>query len=137
MIARALLLVALLASLALYTWGIVQQRERAEAAADLAVSQRDQMISHANTLAGRLADERTAQKQLRATQDDLRIALRSRQHQIEELKRENQELREWADQPLPDAARRLRERPSIVGAGAYREHLSRGSALPTAGEHPP
>lgn len=137
MIARALLLVALLASLALYTWGIVQQRERAEAAADLAVSQRDQMISHANTLAGRLADERTAQKQLRATQDDLRIALRRRQHQIEELKRENQELREWADQPLPDAARRLRERPSIVGAGAYREHLSRGSALPTAGERPP
>lgn len=137
MIPRALLLVALLASLALYTWGIVQQRERAEAAADLAASQRDQMISHANTLAGRLADERTAQKQLRATQDDLRAALRSRQHQIEELKRENQELREWADQPLPDAARRLRERPAIVGAGAYREHLSRGGALPAAGERPP
>lgn len=141
---RAILPLAIMSSLAFYTWTIVQQRDLAEVAAvraaeqrDIATEQRDQMIERAARLAAQLDVERAAQQLLRETHDQLRGDLRRRQHQIEELKRENQELREWADQPLPDAARRLRERPSIVGAGAYREHLSRGSALPTAGERPP
>lgn len=141
MITRALLILGLLASLAAYTWGIAQQRDLAEAAAvraaeqrDVAAEQRDQMIERAARLAAQLDVERAAQQLLRETHDQLRGDLRRRQYQIEELKRENHELREWAAQPLPDAARRLRERPVIVGAGAYRQHLSRGDALPAAGE---
>ena len=31
---------------------------------------------------------------------------------------ENKAFQDWADQPLPDAARRLRDRPAIIGADA-------------------
>lgn len=144
MIARLALLAAL-AVAALGHYQFTQLRlQRADAAAalaaeerDRAVEQRDQMIGHAAKLAAQLDIERAAQQLLRETHDQLRVAARHRQLQIEELKRENEDLRRWADQPLPAAARRLRERPAIVGAGAYREHLSSGDAVPSAAERAP
>lgn len=144
MIARLALLAAL-AVAALGHYQFTQLRlQRADAAAalaaeerDRAVEQRDQMIGHAARLAAQLDIERAAQQLLRETHDQLRVAARHRQLQIEELKRENEDLRRWADQPLPAAARRLRERPAIVGAGAYREHLSGGDAVPSAAERAP
>ncbi|SEJ71549.1 phage lysis regulatory protein, LysB family, partial [Azotobacter beijerinckii] len=102
---RLMLLLAMLASLALYAWGVAQQRDRAEAAAQQATEQRDQLAHQTTTLAADLAKERAAQAGLRATQDDLRAALARRQSLLEDLKHENQELRDWAARPLPDAAR--------------------------------
>lgn len=137
-----LVLLAALAVAALGYYQVTQLRlQRADAAValageerDRAVEQRDQMIGQAARLATQLDTERAAQQLLRETHDQLRAAARHRQLQIEELKRENEELRRWADQPLPAAARRLRERPAIVGTGAYREHLSRGGAVSPAAE---
>ena len=110
------------------------RHDRTVASAALAADQRDQMIQHANTLATTLVDESTAHQQLRTTTDQLRADLRRRTRQIEDLKRENQELRDWAAQPLPDAVVRLRTHPEFVGAGAYRDWLSGRSAVPTAGD---
>lgn len=110
------------------------RHDRTVASAALAADQRDQMIQHANTLATTLVDERTAQQQLRTTTDQLRADLRRRTRQIEDLKRENQELRDWAAQPLPGAAVRLRTHPEFIGAGAYRDWLSGRGAVPAAGD---
>lgn len=132
---------ALLASIALLIWGQSQRIEVADVKADLA----DQAASTARARATRseetaarlqasLQEERAAQAKLRSVQDQLRQGLASRQRMIEDLKRENAELRLWADQPLPDAARRMRERPAITGAAAYRDWLSGRGALHPIGD---
>ncbi|ARB30858.1 LysB family phage lysis regulatory protein [Pseudomonas tolaasii NCPPB 2192] len=110
--------------------------ERAQDAAKTARDDADRNLKTANTLTDTLRQERDAQSNLRAQQDQLRLSLAKRERTIEELKLENDDLRKWADQPLPDAARRLRERPAITGAAAYRDWLSGRGAVPAAGDQP-
>lgn len=110
--------------------------ERAQNAAKTARDDADRNLKTANTLTDILRQERDAQSNLRAQQDQLRLSLAKRERTIEELKLENDDLRKWADQPLPDAARRLRERPAITGAAAYRDWLSGRGAVPTASDQP-
>lgn len=105
------------------------QKDAQTARADASRSQ-----ANADTLLQTLVNERDAQAQLRAQQDQLRQGLAKRERTIEELKRENSELRVWADQQLPDAARRLRERPALTGADAYGRWLSGRGALQPAGD---
>ncbi|SFB30743.1 phage lysis regulatory protein, LysB family [Azotobacter beijerinckii] len=136
MIARLLMLIVPPVIVALYVFGLHQQRDEAKAAAQQATEQRDQLARQTTTLAADLAKERAAQAGLRATQDDLRAVLARRQSQLEDLKHENQELRDWAARPLPDAARRLLERPALTGADAYRERLPGGGAMPAVAEQP-
>lgn len=141
---KALYGLALLGALVLLIW--VQETridvaegktERAQDAAKTARDDANRNLKTANTLTDTLKQERTAQSTLRAQQDQLRQSLATRERTIEELKRENDELRKWADQPLPDAARRLRERPAFTGAAAYRDWLSGRGAVPPAGDQPP
>lgn len=140
---QALYGVALLASIALLIWGQSQRIEVADTKVKLA----DQAASTARDRATRseetaaqlktsLQEERAAQAKLRGVQDQLRQGLAARQRMIEDLKRENAELRLWADQPLPDAARRVRQRPAITGAAAYRDWLSGRGALHPVGDQP-
>jgi len=140
---QALYGVALLASIALLIWGQSQQIEVADTKVKLA----DQAASTARDRATRseetaaqlktsLQEERAAQAKLRGVQDQLRQGLAARERTIEDLKRENAELRLWADQPLPDAARRVRQRPAITGAAAYRDWLSGRGALHPVGDQP-
>ncbi|WFX65998.1 Rz-like lysis system protein LysB [Citrobacter braakii] len=70
------------------------------------------------------------QTRLYATAEQTTALLRSRQRRIEELKRENEDLRNWADAPLPADIIRLRERPALAGGAAYREWLSQSDAVP-------
>lgn len=140
---QALYGIALLGALALLIWG-QQQRiniaegntELAKAAAMTARADADRNLTTANTLTNTLKQERDAQSALRTQQDQLRQGLAKRERTIEELKRENAELRTWATQPLPDAARRLRERPALTGADAYRQWMSGRGAVPVAGDQP-
>lgn len=69
------------------------------------------------------------QTRLYAAAEDTRSLLHQRQNRIEELKRENDDLRRWADTLLPPDVVRLRERPAITGGAAYREWLSKGDAV--------
>ncbi|XKU39219.1 Rz-like lysis system protein LysB [Pseudomonas [fluorescens] ATCC 17400] len=140
---QALYGIVLLGALALLIWG-QQQRinvaegntELAKTAAMTARADADRNLTTANTLTNTLKQERDAQSALRTQQDQLRQGLAKRERTIEELKRENTELRTWATQPLPDAARRLRERPALTGADAYRDWLSGRGAVPVAGDQP-
>lgn len=70
-----------------------------------------------------------AQMRLYASAEQTSALLRNRQHRIEELKRENEDLRRWADTPLPADITRLRERPTLTGGAAYREWLSESDAV--------
>lgn len=140
---QALYGIALLAALALLIWGQQQRINTAESLADLAKSaaktardDADRNLATANTLTTTLQQERENQSALRAQQDQLRLDLAKRARTIEELKLENDELRNWAIQPLPDAARRLRERPALTGAAAYRDWLSGRGAVPVASDKP-
>ena len=134
---------ALLGALALLIWGQQQRIAVAKQATALAQinakTARDEAarnLTSATILRNTLAQERQAQSQLRSLHDQLRQGLARREQQIEVLKRENTVLRDWAAQPLPDVARRLRERPALTGADAYRQWLSGGGAVPTTGDSP-
>lgn len=134
---------ALLGALALLIWGQQQRinvaEGKAELARDAAKTARvdaDRNLATANSLTATLKQERDTQSTLRIQQDQLRQGLAKRERTIEDLKRENSELRDWAAQPLPDAARRLRERPALTGAAAYRDWLSGRGAVPTTGDQP-
>ena len=72
---------------------------------------------------------RREQTRLYAAAEDTAALLRSRQNRVGELKRENEDLRRWADNPLPADIIRLRERPAIAGGAAYREWLSRSDPV--------
>jgi len=143
MLRQVLYGIALLGALGLLIW--VQETridvakgktELAKAAAKTAREDADRNLATANTLTETLKQERDAQGQLRSLQDQLRLGLAKRQRTIEELKRENDDLRNWAAQPLPDAARRLRERPALTGAAAYRDWLSGRGAVRATGDQP-
>lgn len=141
---QALYGIALLGVLVLLIWAqetridvAEGKTERAQAAAKTARDDADRNLKTANTLTDTLKQERDAQSNLRAQQDQLRQSLAKRERTIKELKLENDELRNWASQPLPDVARRLRERPSLTGAAAYRDWLSGRSSVPSAGDQPP
>ncbi len=69
------------------------------------------------------------QMRLYAAAEQASALLRNRQHRIEELKRENEDLRRWADTPLPADIIRLRERPALAGGAAYRQWLSQSDAV--------
>lgn len=136
---QALYGMALLGALALLLWAYHQRDLAADATLALANQKRQDLEARTDrqgltitALQATLQGERQAQTQLRTTQDQLRLGLATRQRLIEDLKRENDELRAWAAQPLPDHARRLRQRPALAGADAYRDWLSGRSAVPTA-----
>jgi len=140
---QALYGIALLSALALLIWGQQQRINSAVSAKALAEQNTrtaredaERNLSTAHTLRDTLQRERIAQQQLRGQQEQLRQGLAQRGQQIEALKRENSELRDWATQPLPDAARRLRERPALTGADAYRQWLSGRGAVQPASDPP-
>ena len=140
---QALYGIALLGVLSLLLWGQYQRSQAEQARSDLAAQQMQQLqernASQATTIThldGALRAERSAQASLRTTQNLLRQNLADSLNQIQELERENADLRQWAAQPLPAAARRLRERPTITGARDYRNWLSGRRALQPAARAP-
>lgn len=89
-----------------------------------------------NTLNTELDIQATAAATLQRQLGDLTITAANRADTIKRLKRENAELKEWADRPLPDPVIRLLQRPALTGAADYQAHLSGADSLPTAGRQP-
>lgn len=89
-----------------------------------------------DTLTGELDAQATAAATLQRQLGDLTITAATRTDTIKRLKRENAELKEWADRPLPDPVVRLLQRPALTGAADYQAHLSGADTLPTAGSQP-
>lgn len=63
---------------------------------------------------------------------DAHDQLRQHNQQLEKLKRENQQLREWADTALLADIIRLHQHTTITGSAAYRQ-LPETDALPASG----
>lgn len=138
------LLLALAAAVALAIFVQHQQLQAAKARAALAIEQRDTARGELATVRADLEQlhRREAEKErqraaLAATQQQLERTLADRTATIRRLQRENDELRQWADQPLPEPVARLRERPALTGAAAYQQHLRHAGTLPPVGEQPP
>ncbi|WP_270835409.1 Rz-like lysis system protein LysB [Aeromonas sp. QDB30] len=89
-----------------------------------------------DTLTGELDAQANAAATLQRQLGDLTITAATRADTIKRLKRENAELKEWADRPLPDPVVRLLQRPALTGAADYQAHLSGGDPLQTAGRQP-
>jgi len=89
-----------------------------------------------NTLKTELDDQATAAAKLQSQLGDLSMTAATRADTIKRLKRENDELRTWADRPLPDPVIRLLQRPAITGAADYQAHMSGVDPLPTATGQP-
>ncbi len=80
-------------------------------------------------LSGEVATQRLDQLALQQTLSNLRQAQATDQLKKKERRREDPTHATWAAQPLPDAARRLHQRPAITGAAGYRQWLSGRDAL--------
>jgi len=122
---------ALIAVLCLLIWMQQQRITAAEARADLAsehlqtANQRNARQADTITrLTGEVAAQRLDQQALQQTLSDLRQAQATDQLKKKERRREDPTHATWAAQPLPDAARRLHQRPAITGADGYRQWLS-------------
>ncbi len=89
-----------------------------------------------NTLKTELDTQATAAAKLQGQLDQLAQSAATRADTIKRLKRENAELRMWADRPLPDPVIRLLQRPAITGAADYQAYLSGADPLPAATGQP-
>ncbi|GAA0462531.1 Rz-like lysis system protein LysB [Aeromonas salmonicida] len=89
-----------------------------------------------NTLKTELDTQATAAAELQSQLGDLSMTAATRAETIKRLKRENAELRTWADRPLPAPVIRLLKRPAITGAADYQAHLSGPDPLPAATGQP-
>ncbi|MTZ12781.1 DUF2570 domain-containing protein [Pseudomonas sp. JL972] len=127
---------AMVAALCLLIWMQQQRIDTAQAQADLATErlqaaqQRNvRQAATINRLSGEVASQRLDQLALLQTLSDLRQAHAIDQLKKKERRREDPTHATWAAQPLPDAARRLHQRPAITGAAGYRQWLSGRDAL--------
>ncbi|HAT2176804.1 TPA: LysB family phage lysis regulatory protein [Raoultella ornithinolytica] len=139
--ALAVILVLVLAALGWQSWRlneashtIDQQSRDLKTAGDKLAKTKSQLIALS------ILSETNSREQTRlyAAAESTNALLRSRQRRIEELKRENEDLRRWAGTPLPPDIIRMRERPALAGGAAYREWLSESDAVPpgkVSGQH--
>lgn len=85
-----------------------------------------------DTLTEQLTAQATAAQQLQGQLDQLAMTAATREQTIARLKRENAELKSWADSHLPAAVVGLLQRTAITGAADYQAHLSRSGPMPAA-----
>ncbi len=126
------LVVALLVALNIQAQWIDAANARADLAADRLQTAQQRNANQAATitrLTGEVAAQRLEQLALQQTLSDLRQAHATDQLKKKERRREDPTHATWAAQPLPDAARRLHQRPAITGAAGYRQWLSGRDAL--------
>ncbi|EID2652963.1 LysB family phage lysis regulatory protein [Escherichia coli] len=131
--ALAVMLALVVAAMGLQSWRLNNASHTIETQGAALESKTLELTKKNSQLIGlSILTETNSREQVRlyAAAEDTRALLRQRQNRIEELKRENEDLRLWADTLLPPDVVRLRERPAITGGAAYREWLSKGDAVP-------
>ena len=128
--------IALLVALSLLMWGY-HQRSKAEQGRTALAEQRLATVTERSQrqaatiirMGAELASQQLAQESLQAAIADLRQATVKDHQQKQETRRNDPQFRDWGAQPLPDAARRLHQRPAFTGADGYRQWLSGRHAL--------
>ena len=124
-----------LALLGWQSWQLNKARQTIELQGrDLEASNEKQARASSQLIALSVLSETNNREQARlyAAAEESTALLRQRQRRIEELKRENDDLRHWSDTPLPPGVIRLRDRPALAGGAAYREWLSENNAVSPA-----
>jgi LysB family phage lysis regulatory protein len=126
----------ILALLGANLWQYQQVQDQAARAATAEQSAADRLAT-IDQLRADVSEREHARLRLVSTQQAMAAELDAQQLKIRELKRENDQYRQWADNPLPDITRRLQQRPALTGAGDYHQWLlSRGEALHAEGIKP-
>jgi LysB family phage lysis regulatory protein len=129
----AAMLLVLIAVLGVQSWRLSAAHNKIDAQVkDLAAQGKKLSQKNGQLIALNILTQTSsrAQTQLYAAAEQNGTLLRDRQRTIEELKRENDELRRWADASLPDPVIRLRQRPPFTGGQSYREWLSANHPVP-------
>ncbi|MGZ9712597.1 hypothetical protein ACXX82_17525 [Glaciimonas sp. GNP009] len=104
---------------------LITVRDQA-ARAERGVTDRNRII---DTLKAVDVKQRQATIKLQAARASMAVTLSEREALIDQL-HHDLSIRPWAFAPLPDAIARLRKRPSLIGADAYRQWLSASHPLP-------
>ncbi|UUE38716.1 Rz-like lysis system protein LysB [Pectobacterium aroidearum] len=133
---RIVLFSLLVAGVGLQSWRLNHSQELNSKQSETLEGQRkalNERDSQLSVLDDRLKRSDEEQARLRDLAVQNRAALSDRQKLIERLKRENQELKHWADTLLPADIVRLRQRPALAGGSAYRKWLSEVDAVPVPG----
>lgn len=128
----AIVLALIIAALGLQSWRLNTARHTIEKQGNaLETKVRELAKKNSQLISLSILTETNSREQMRlyAAAEKTSVLLRNRQHRIEELKRENEDLRRWADTALPADIIRLRERPALAGGAAYREWLSESDAV--------
>lgn len=90
-------------------------------------------IAHLNTVVDTMQQQinkaASDAADLAQTQEDLLKDASVRENLIKRLKRENEDLKKWADTPLPPTVVQLRKRPAIRTAKDYQNWLRQTDAL--------
>ncbi|WP_097747411.1 Rz-like lysis system protein LysB [Escherichia coli] len=97
-------LALLLAALGWQTWRLADASQTISTQADELRSKSQALVkSNSQLISLSILTETNNREQARlyAEAEQTSVLLRQRQHRIEELKRENEDLRRWADTPLP------------------------------------
>ena len=140
---RLIITGALIVGLGLSGWALWQRGNAATERADRIAQQRDTaqqenqrrqvVIDALWDNARRLESQRRA---LAEQQTELARTASNRLEQIQELQRDNDEIREWAGTRLPADVIRLRQRPAVTGADPYRQSVRDPGALHATGQSP-
>ncbi|MBC3489908.1 DUF2570 domain-containing protein [Pseudomonas taiwanensis] len=127
---RALYSIALLGALSLLVWGY-HQRSKAEQGRTALAEQRLATVTERSQrqaativrMGGELADQQLAQQSQLTTINNLRLAAATDHLKKQEIRSDDPQFHDWGAQPLPDAARRMHQRPAFTGADGYRQWL--------------
>lgn len=95
------------------------------------------MLKNQLNVAVSLADNNErAQVTLRGQLDAAREAAQRQEQTIMRLLNENDEFRRWYHTDLPDAVRRVHQRPACASAGHCLQRLPESQPVPDAGQRP-
>lgn len=136
---QALYSIALLGALGLLLWGTHQRSKAEQGRTALAeeklatvTTRSERQAASIIRLGGEVQAQRLAQQSLHTQLTEVRQAHAAAQLTKQEIRRNDPSFSSWGAQPLPGAARRLHERPSLTGADSYRQWLSGRNGLQPA-----
>ena len=128
----AIMLALIIVALGWQSWRLNDARHTIEMQGEALETKARELANKNNQLIGlSILTETNSREQMRlyAAAEKTSALLRHRQQRREELKRENEDLRRWADTSLPADIIRLRARPALAGGAAYRQWLSESDAV--------
>ncbi|EOC1346515.1 LysB family phage lysis regulatory protein [Cronobacter turicensis] len=136
------LIVLLLLALAGLVWlgrensTLARSFEKANRVADGQKTQIGMLKNQLNVAVSLADNNEQAQVTLRGQLDAAREAAQRQEQTIMRLLNENDEFRRWYRTNLPDAVRRVHQRPACASAGHCLQRLPESQPVPDAGQRP-